>query len=76
MFNFDYNPIQMGSDFTSFHMSELEIEIRSMVDELYFHYRDKPISIEYIDYQLEQRGLDYFDLPQSCKDMIDELDII
>lgn len=71
----NFNPIQMGADFTSWYMSDVEIKVRQMVNELYLKFRDRDISIEYIDWELNNLGLDYMSLPQSCKDMIDELDI-
>lgn len=71
----DYNPIQMGSSFTSFHESELEFEIRDMVDSLIRQY-GYVVPVTSIDTELTHRNLIYNDLPQSCKDMIDELDVV
>lgn len=71
-----FNPIQMGADFTSWYMSDIEIRVREMVDELH-SYVNHGISItkDAIDSELYNLGVNYEDLPQSCKDMIDELDI-
>jgi len=71
----DFNPIQMGSDFTSFHISEIEIEVRNMVNELHACFMYHSIPVDRINLELKYRGLDYNSLPQSCKDMIDELDV-
>ena len=35
----NFNPIQMGADFTSWYMSDVEIKVRGMVDELCRLYR-------------------------------------
>lgn len=71
----NFNPIQMGADFTSWYMSDVEIKVRDMVNELYagFMYHDVPI--DRINLELKYLGLKYEDLPQSCKDMIDELNV-
>lgn len=71
----NFNPIQMGADFTSWYMSDVEIKVRDMVNELRagFMYHDVPI--DRINLELKYLGLKYEDLPQSCKDMIDELDV-
>ena len=72
----DFNPIQMGADFTSWHMSDIEIKVRGMVDELCYYSRyGVRITKDAIDRDLYDLGLNYNDLPQSCKDMIDEIDI-
>lgn len=72
----NFNPIQMGSDFTSWYLSDVEIKVRGMVDELCFYTRHGVrITKEAVDQNLYELGLNYEDLPQSCKDMIDELDI-
>jgi len=72
----NFNPIQMGADFTSWYMSDLEICVREMVDELH-SYANHGIGItkDAIDSELYNLRVNYEDLPQSCKDMIDELDI-
>lgn len=71
----NFNPIQMGSDFTSWYISDIECKVRDMVNSLkagfYFH----TIPAERINIELEYLGLNYENLPQSCKDMIDELDV-
>ena len=71
----NFNPIQMGSEFTSWYMTETELAVRDMVNELHagFMYHDVPI--DRIDLELNNLGLEYDSLPQSCKDMIDELDV-
>lgn len=71
----DFNPIQMGPEFTSWYMSDVEIKVRGMVNELHagFMYHDVPI--DRINLELKYLGFDYDSLPQSCKDMIDELDV-
>ena len=71
-----FNPIQMGADFTSWYMSDIEIRVREMVDELH-SYANHGVDItkDAIDFELYNLGINYEDLPQSCKDMIDELDI-
>lgn len=72
----NFNPIQMGADFTSWYMSDVEIKVRDMVDD--FHrYTSYGIGItkDAIDQGLYELGLNYMDLPQTCKDMIDEIDI-
>ena len=33
----NFNPIQMGADFTSWYMSDVEIKVRGMVDELQYY---------------------------------------
>lgn len=72
----NFNPIQMGADFTSWYMSDVEIKVRGMVDELqYYCIHGVTITKERIDSDLADLGLNYEDLPQSCKDMIDEIDI-
>ena len=72
----NFNPIQMGADFTSWYMSDVEIKVRGMVDELAYYSRyGVTITKDAIDSDLHDLGLIYEDLPQSCKDMIDELDI-
>jgi len=70
-----FNPIQMGPEFTSWYMSDVEIKVREMVNELHagFMYQDVPV--DRINLELSYLGLNYEDLPQSCKDMIDELDV-
>lgn len=72
----NFNPIQMGANFTSWYMSDLEIRVRGMVDELH-HYCAHGVKItkDTIDQELYYLGVNYEDLPQSCKDMIDEIDI-
>ena len=72
---FDFNPIQMGPDFTSFHISEIEIEVRDMINELRAGFMYHSIPVDRINLELKYRGLDYNLLPQSCKDMIDKLDV-
>lgn len=71
----NFNPIQMGADFTSWYVTDVEIKVRDMVNELHagFMYHDVPI--DRINLELKYLGLKYEDLPQSCKDMIDELDV-
>lgn len=71
----DFNPIQMGSKFTSWYMTDVEIKVRGMVDELYAGFRDHPVPIDRLELELGYLGLKYEDLPQSCKDMIDELEV-
>lgn len=72
----NFNPIQMGSDFTSWYMSDVEIKVRGMVDELqYYCVHGVKITKNAIDQELHNLNLIYEDLPQSCKDMIDEIDI-
>lgn len=71
----DFNPIQMGSEFTSWYMSDLEIRVREMVNTLYVGFMYDTIPASRIDLELSFLGLNYEDLPQSCKNMIDELDI-
>lgn len=72
----NFNPIQMGSDFTSWYLSDVEIKVRDMVNDLktgfYYH---NAIPAERIKVELDYLGLNYHDLPQSCKDMIDELNV-
>lgn len=71
-----FNPIQMGADFTSWYMSDIEIRVREMVDELH-SYTNHGIGItkDVIDSELYNLGINYENLPQSCKDMIDEINI-
>ena len=72
----NFNPIQMGPEFTSWYMSDAEIKVRGMVDELqYYCIHGVKITKDAIDQELYDLGLIYEDLPQSCKDMIDEIDI-
>ena len=72
----NFNPIQMGSEFTSWYMSDVEIKVRGMVDELqYYCIHGVKITKDAIDQELHNLNLIYEDLPQSCKDMIDEIDI-
>ena len=71
-----FNPIQMGPEFTSWYMSDVEIKVRGMVDELcYYTKHGVKITKDAINQELYNLGLVYEDLPQSCKDMIDEIDI-
>ena len=71
-----FNPIQMGPDFTSWYMSDIEIRVRSMVDELMFEYgHHNEIPIDIVNQRIHDYGFIYEDLPQSCKNMIDELKI-
>lgn len=71
----NFNPIQMGADFTSWYITDVEIKVRDMVNELHagFMYHDVPV--DRINLELKYLGLEYEDLPQSCKDMIDELNV-
>jgi hypothetical protein len=72
----NFNPIQMGADFTSWYMSDVEIRVRGMVDELLFYNRHGiPISPEVVERELYELGLRYSELPQFCRDMIDELEL-
>lgn len=71
----DFNPIQMGADFTSWYMSDIEIKVRNMVNELHAGFMYHEVPIDRINFELNYLGLNYEDLPQSCKDMIDELDV-
>lgn len=71
----DFNPIQMGPEFTSWHMTEVELAVRAMVNELFVNFMDHDVPIDRIDLELSYLGLEYDSLPQSCKDMIDELDV-
>lgn len=71
----NFNPIQMGPEFTSWYMSDVEIKIRDMVNALHAGFIYHEVPIERIDLELKLLGLKYEDLPQSCKDMIDELDV-
>lgn len=71
----NFNPIQMGSDFTSWYISDIEIKIREMVNTLHVGFMYHEVPAERIDLELKFLGLNYEDLPQSCKDMIDELDV-
>ena len=72
----NFNPIQMGSEFTSWYMSDVEIKVRGMVDELqYYCIHGVKTTKDAIDQELHNLNLIYEDLPQSCKDMIDEIDI-
>ena len=71
----NFNPIQMGSDFTSWYISDVEIKIREMVNTLHAGFAYHEVPVERIDLELKFLGLNYQDLPQSCKDMIDELDV-
>ena len=71
----NFNPIQMGSDFTSWYVSDIEIKIREMVNTLHAGFAYHAVPTERIDLELKFLGLNYEDLPQSCKDMIDELDV-
>lgn len=71
-----FNPIQMGADFTSWYMSDIEIRVREMVDELHSYVnRGVGITKDAIDSELYYLGVNYEDLPQSCKDMIDKINI-
>jgi hypothetical protein len=56
-------------------MSDVEIKIRDMVNALHAGFMYHEVPTERIDLELEFLGLKYEDLPQSCKDMIDELDV-
>jgi len=71
----DFNPIQMGAEFTSWYTSDVENKVRDMVNALHagFMYHDVPI--DRIDLELQYLGLEYNSLPQSCKDIIDELSV-
>lgn len=72
----NFNPIQMGPEFTSWYTSDLEIRVRGMVDELsYYNIHGVKIDVDVIERELYDLGVRYEDLPQSCKDMIDELDV-
>lgn len=71
----NFNPIQMGPEFTSWYMSDVEIKVRDMVNALHAEFMYHEVPIERINLELELLGLKYEDLPQSCKDMIDELDV-
>lgn len=71
----NFNPIQMGADFTSFHISEIENEVRDMVDSLLFRYGHEEFSIDILKNEMASRQIDYDELPQSCRDMIDELEV-
>lgn len=72
----NFNPIQMGADFTSWYMTDLELRVRGMVDELCYYCKyGVKITKDAIDQELYYLGVNYEDLPQSCKDMIDEIDI-
>lgn len=72
-----FNPIQMGPEFTSWYMSDLEIRTRSMVNEIFATMRDRhdSISVDRLYNALEEWGLEYDELPQSCREMINELTI-
>lgn len=71
----DFNPIQMGAAFASWYMSDIEIKVRSIVDELSFRYGHDEVPIDAVTDALESWGIKYEYLPQSCKDMIDELEV-
>ena len=71
----NFNPIQMGPEFTSWYMSDVEIKIREMVNALHAGFMYHEVPTERIDLELKFLGLKYEDLPQSCKDIIDELDV-
>lgn len=71
----DFNPIQMGAAFTSWYMSDIEIKVRSIVDELYYRYGGNEVPIDAVTNALEFWGIKYKYLPQSCRDMIDELEV-
>ena len=71
----NFNPIQMGPEFTSWYVSDVEIKIRNMVNALHAGFIYHEVPIERINLELKFLGLRYEDLPQSCKDMIDELDV-
>jgi hypothetical protein len=76
MFDYDFNPIQMGYDFTVWQEMEVESAVRRMVNELYVGFHGRSVPVERINLELKYLGLEYDSLPQSCKDMIDELDVI
>lgn len=66
----------MGPEFTSWYTSDLEIRVRGMVDELsFYNIHGVKIDVDIIERELHDLGVRYEDLPQSCKDMIDELDV-
>lgn len=71
----NFNPIQMGADFTSWYVSDVENKVRDMVNTLHAGFFYDEVPIERVNLELGYLGLNYADLPQSCKDMIDELDI-
>ena len=75
MLGLEFNPIQMGADFTAFNLSELEHEIRSTVDYLQYIHGHGPMFVDEVDYHLARIGVDYDDLPYSCKQILDELDL-
>lgn len=71
-----FNPIQMGADFTSWYMSDIECTVRDIVDQLHFYYgRHNEVPIDVLEKELQDKNLNYADLPFSCKEMIDELEI-
>ena len=70
-----FNPVQTGAAFTSWYMSDIEIKVRSIVDELSFRYGHDEVPIDAVTMALDDWGIKYEYLPQSCKDMIDELNI-
>lgn len=71
----DFNPIQMGAGFTSWYMSDIEIKVRSMVDELQFRYGHGEMPRCVVDSEMQSLGIDYYTLPHSCQNMIDELEV-
>lgn len=70
----NFNPIQMGSDFSSWYLSDLEIRVRNLVDQLMIKF-DNHVPIDILEYELINQNLSYNNLPQSCKDIIDELEV-
>jgi len=70
-----FNPIQTGAAFASWYMSDIEIKVRSIVDELSFQYGHDEVPIDAVTMALDDWGIKYEYLPQSCKDMIDELNV-
>ena len=70
----NFNPIQMGAGFTSWYISDVEIKTRTMVDEIKACWGSS-VDRNIVSREMSQRGLYYPDLPQSCVDMIDELDV-
>lgn len=73
--SFSFNPIQVGPSFAAYYMTDLENEVRSMVDEILFKSGGEEVSIDVLNYEMKSRGINYDDLPDFCKEMIDEIEV-